>query len=251
MDQQAERIIFVQEDENTITSYVEIQYQGAPDAFAWIVPVPAVPDLDTWQSMAFNALDLVTEPQWNFQDDCFFLEADAPAANGGAEDGGDPVIVLDQQRVGPFDTVTLQSADPRELVQWLRDNEYRIVPAMEPFIALYTAENMKFLAMKLAPGEDTDAIQPIGGTALLHGTLEVRKYTLDGYGIALFNDWGMVWNRLDEFDPLEVLPTAGIGLRYKSPIGAIRLDTAYRFNVESMFDLEPTLQLHFGLSEAF
>ncbi|MBV70445.1 MAG: hypothetical protein CMH52_03765 [Myxococcales bacterium] len=161
VDQQAERIIFVQEDENTVTSYVEIQYQGAPDAFAWIVPVPAVPDLDTWQSMSFNALDLVTEPQWNFQDDCFFLEADAPAANRAGEDGGDPVIVLDQRRVGPFDTVTLQSADPRELVQWLRDNEYRIIPAMEPFIALYTAENMKFLAMKLAPGEDTDSIQPI------------------------------------------------------------------------------------------
>ena len=106
-------------------------------------------------------------------------------------------------------------------------------------------------AGRMGRTQHTDAIQPIGGTALLHGTLEVRKYTLDGYGIALFNDWGMVWNRLDEFDPLEVLPTAGIGLRYKSPIGAIRLDTAYRFNVESMFDLEPTLQLHFGLSEAF
>ena len=99
--------------------------------------------------------------------------------------------------------------------------------------------------------QHTEAIQPIGGTALLHGTFEVRKYTLDGYGIALFNDWGMVWNALDEVDPLEVLPTAGVGLRYKSPIGAIRLDTAYRFNVEPMFDLEPTLQIHFGLSEAF
>ena len=32
---------------------------------------------------------------------------------------------------------------------------------MEPFIALYTAENTKFLAMKLAPGEDTASIQPI------------------------------------------------------------------------------------------
>ena len=40
-------------------------------------------------------------------------------------------------------------------------NDFRIVPAMEPFVALYTAEGMKFLAMKLAPGEDSDAIEPI------------------------------------------------------------------------------------------
>ena len=70
-------------------------------------------------------------------------------------------MVLARERVGPFDTVTLQSDDPRELVEWLRVNDFRIVPAMEPFVALYTAEGMKFLAMKLAPGEDSDAIEPI------------------------------------------------------------------------------------------
>ena len=150
----------MQEDENTISSYVEIQYQGAPEAFAWIVPVPSVPELDVWNGQAFNSLDLATQPQWNFFNNCFLDEAAESAGPPQNEaDGG--VMVLDMQRVGPFDTVTLQSNDPRELVEWLRRNEYRIVPAMEPFIALYTAEEMKFLAMKLAPGEDTASIQPI------------------------------------------------------------------------------------------
>ena len=49
----------------------------------------------------------------------------------------------------------------------------------------------------------------------------------------------------------QLLPSAGLGLRYKSPIGAIRLDGAYRFNLEPMFDQEPAFQFHFGLSEAF
>jgi outer membrane protein assembly factor BamA len=95
------------------------------------------------------------------------------------------------------------------------------------------------------------AIQPIGGTSYLHGTFEIRKYTLDGYGVAVFNDWGMVWNTVEEVDPLQLLPTAGLGLRYKSPIGAIRLDGAYRFDLEPMFEKEPAFQIHFGLSEAF
>jgi hypothetical protein len=162
VDQQAERIIFVQEDDDTVTSYVEIAYQGEPEGFAWIVPVPSVPELDTWHGGAFNAIDLATQPQFNFENDCFFAEDSAAGGGGGGPmnaNGG--VDVLAQERVGPFDTVTIQSDDPRELVEWLRLNEYRIVPEMEPFIALYTAEGMKFLAMKLAPGEDSESIEPI------------------------------------------------------------------------------------------
>lgn len=124
----------------------------------------------------------------------------------------------------------------------------------EDYVGIYDLDNPVEAAQcagRMSRAQHTTAIQPIGGTALMHGTFEVRKYTLDGYGVALFNDWGMVWNSLTDVDPLEVLPTAGVGLRYKSPIGAVRLDTAYRFNIEPMFDLEPTLQVHFGLSEAF
>lgn len=161
VDQQAERIIFVQEDADTVTSYVEINYQGDPAAFAWVVPVPAVPELDVWFSGAFNALDLATQPIFNTPWGCF-LEADADGAPGaGGNDDRGEVDVLAQERVGPFDTATIQSDDPRALIEWLRVNEYRITPAMEPFIAMYTDEGMKFLAMKLAPGEDTASIRPI------------------------------------------------------------------------------------------
>jgi outer membrane protein insertion porin family len=100
-------------------------------------------------------------------------------------------------------------------------------------------------------GQETTAIQPIGGTAYLHGTMEVRKYFLEGYGFAIFNDWGMVWNTVDQISLGNLLPSAGLGFRYKSPIGAIRLDGAYRFDLEPMFNQEPNVQIHFGLSEAF
>ena len=162
VDQQAERIIFVQNDDSTVTSYVEIMYQGEPEGFAWVVPVPEAPELDVWHGRAFTALDLATQPQFRWNGGCF---DDLAEADG---DGGGPpppapgeVDVLAQERVGPFDTVTVASDDPRALVEWLRVNGYRIVPEMEPFIALYTAEGMAFLAMKLAPGEDAASIEPI------------------------------------------------------------------------------------------
>lgn len=160
VDQTAERIIFVKEDAATVTSYVEITYQGSAEDFAWIVPVPSVPELDIWDGGAFNGLDLATQPQFQGNFGCF-----SPEAGGQADDDGDSdddgVEVLAREQVGPFDTATITSADPRALVQWLRDNGFRILPEMEPFVALYTAEGMKFVAMKLQPGEGVEAIAPI------------------------------------------------------------------------------------------
>jgi MYXO-CTERM domain-containing protein len=165
VDQQAERIIFVENDDNTVTSYVEIQYQGEPEGFAWVVPVPSVPELDVWHSRAFSGLDNATQPAFETPWACMAEAGFADDADGDGAGGPPPappgVDVLAQERVGPFDTVTLQSEDPRALVEWLRENGYRIVPEMEPFVALYTAEGQKFLAMKLAPGEDTASIEPI------------------------------------------------------------------------------------------
>lgn len=163
VDQTAERIIFVKEDPTTVTSYVEITYQGEAEDFAWVVPVPSVPELDIWDGGAFNGLDLATQPQFQGNFGCF-----APEAAGGGQDPNSPpnrdddgVEVLAREQVGPFDTATITSNDPRALVQWLRDNGFRILPEMEPFVALYTAEGMKFVAMKLQPGEDVEAIAPI------------------------------------------------------------------------------------------
>lgn len=161
VDQTAERIIFVKEDAATVTSYVEITYQGSAEDFAWIVPVPSVPELDIWDGGAFNALDLATQPQFqgNFGCDRDADGAQDPGLPGPPEAGG--VDVLAREQVGPFDTATITSDDPRALVQWLRDNGFRILPEMEPFVALYTAEGMKFVAMKLQPGEGVEAIAPI------------------------------------------------------------------------------------------
>ena len=165
VDQEAERIIFVQEDEQHVRSIVEIQYQGDPDAFAWVVPVPSVPELDTFYASAFNALDLATQPQFVLPPECQQLNDFASAGGAVDEDGEAPppgeVTVLDRKVVGPFDTATIESQDPRALIEWLRTNGFRIPEAMEPFIALYTAEGMKFVAMKLLPGEGTDSIKPI------------------------------------------------------------------------------------------
>jgi len=106
--------------------------------------------------------------------------------------------------------------------------------------------------------QPTDEIIPIGGLVKAHTTLETRVYTVDGYGLVLFYDTGMVWtNRGEIYDPsrtgnpLALQPSAGAGMRYLLDFAAIRLDVARRLGDEPMFSALPLWNFHFSLAEAF
>ena len=67
VDQNAERIIFSQNRDGTITALIQIQYTGSAPDFSWILPLPApigeedlaVPETAT---NAFLELELATNP---------------------------------------------------------------------------------------------------------------------------------------------------------------------------------------------
>ena len=99
--------------------------------------------------------------------------------------------------------------------------------------------------------QPSEEIIPIGGAAKLFGGTELRVYNAIGYGAAIFCDVGMVWTSMADMNPMEVIPAVGAGGRYKSPIGPVRLDVAYRLGNEPMFEQEPRLNIYFALSEAF
>lgn len=72
--------------------------------------------------------------------------------------------------------------------------------------------------------------RPTGGTSLLEGSVEVRLPVRGSpWEGAVFVDFGQVWgeDRRVSLGGLEVTP--GLGVRYVSPIGPIRVDLAYRF----------------------
>lgn len=170
VDQQAERIIFRQVGPDTVESYVEIQYQGDPQAFAWIVPVPGKPQgMDTFSPTAFQILDLATGPTFQLPDECplpapAFAEGDFA---GGADEepagprSGNGVEVLDHRIVDDYDIVTVAATKASLLTEWLRLNDYRVRDNMVPFIDLYLGEGLNFVAVKLLPGKDTTSIKPL------------------------------------------------------------------------------------------
>jgi len=166
VDQSAERILFAVNDDGSVTMVTQITYMGKDDDFAWILPLPAVPvegSLATFPQAALTSLDANTGPQIQPPFACAVADAGygPPSATPGTGGG---VIVDLRAVVGPYDVAVVESTDPSLLVTWLRDNSYRVTEAMVPYIERYTAEGMKFLALRLQPDADVSDIAPFAMT---------------------------------------------------------------------------------------
>lgn len=163
VDQQAERIIFTINNDDTISAYVQVNYTGSAPDFSWVVPVPSVPEVDVAEIETFDELSMLTAPVFvpPMMPDCAAVPVPAMAMQDGAVLESASVEVLASGAVGPYLYDVITSPDPQAMISWLRDNSYRITPEMEPLIAVYNDEGMVFLAMKLQPDEGADEIQPI------------------------------------------------------------------------------------------
>ena len=81
-------------------------------------------------------------------------------------------------------------------------------------------------------GADLYQLRPVGGLGTLEASAELRFDFSEGlFGGAAFVDVGQVWPQGLSLDDLEVSP--GVGVRYNSVFGPVRLDLAYSFRARS------------------
>ena len=79
----------------------------------------------------------------------------------------------------------------------------------------------------------------VGGDSLLVGSIECEYEINDEWGLAVFYDIGSAFNA---FHDIEFIEGAGIGLRYYTPIGPIKIDFANRVNED-----HNSVKVHFSL----
>jgi len=89
---------------------------------------------------------------------------------------------------------------------------------------------------------------PTGGNAFLMSNLELRIDAGRGFGIVTFVDGGNVWGRIQDIDIAGIKFTAGIGIRYNTPVGPFRLDYGHKLQRELG---ESKGALHFSIGHAF
>jgi translocation and assembly module TamA len=93
----------------------------------------------------------------------------------------------------------------------------------------------------------TSSTTPIGGTAISAGSVEFRQRFLENWGAVGFIDIGQVSTDGKPFDS-NWHAGAGVGARYYSVIGPIRLDIAVPLNREPSGD---SFEVYIGLGQAF
>ncbi len=174
-----EKMIFsISQDQTTL--YDEIEYSGSPADFAWVLPVKGTVTVGLSADILFQTIGTltatsVTSPPTGCPPPptcggggggCGTTAASfasAPGFSSGASPP--PVTVTSQKQVGPYETVQLHSTDGTALNQWLAAHKYVLSKADAPVIAAYVAAHFDFLALRLAPGEDVHAMQPVRVTS--------------------------------------------------------------------------------------
>ena len=168
VDQNAERIIFTQNGNGTVTAIIQIQYTGFDEDFSWILPIAEPITADALEvpetaTNAFLELETATNPVFIAPPTppCAQVVFDMAVEEEAMESESGGVEVFASGEVGPFAFDVIGSSDPTALLSWLRDNNYRVDPPMEPLINVYVEEEFVFLAMRLLPERGVQDIQPI------------------------------------------------------------------------------------------
>jgi outer membrane protein assembly complex protein YaeT len=153
------------------------------------------------------------------------------------------VILLDSQGqpiVGP-------NGEPQ--IETLLD-----LPASERFFAGGDTTVRGFVLDRLGTPETIDANGfPIGGNGLVIFNVELRIPVHKGFGVVTFLDTGNVFARTADIDLTRLRSSVGFGLRYRSPIGPIRVDLGFKVHREQTSPgvREPLTAVHISLGQAF
>jgi Uncharacterized protein conserved in bacteria (DUF2330) len=158
----------------------QVKYAGNPSEFVWVLPVHPGTRIELSHDAWLAALDATTQPLikqppvsyagGGYGDDmatgCGCSGASAESGSLGGFDGvadaaPPPVTVVSQDVVGPYETVTLRSTDPKALESWLLGHGYEIPASVQPIIDAYTSEGFDFIALRLRPGQGVRAMQPV------------------------------------------------------------------------------------------
>ncbi len=69
---------------------------------------------------------------------------------------------------------------------------------------------------------------PTGGNSFVMGSVELRTDIGRNISIVPFIDFGNVWINTNDFSPTDLKYSIGVGLRYATPVGPLRVDYGYK-----------------------
>jgi MYXO-CTERM domain-containing protein len=163
----ATQVVLMRHGPRTVLS-IQNHYKGPLEAFALVIPVPAVlqeKDVKTLTPEVFAIVEQIGSPRlveyWE-QDPCRIAQPEeeegGPSKNAvveagkpGKQDGDLGVTIESQLTAGEYQIVILSAKDSTGLDAWLRREKYVIPAGAESLLRPYVDGGMKFLVAKVDP----------------------------------------------------------------------------------------------------
>jgi hypothetical protein len=160
-------VVLMRKGTRTVLS-MQNSYQGPPEAFAMVIPVPVVlqeGDVKTLEKSVFERVDVMGSPRlveyWE-QDPCFqpdykkykgekvLAAKESLGADAAAGMAMPPSVTIEAKfAVGEYQILILSAKDSTGLDRWLRDEGYKIPAGAEPLLRPYVEGGSKFFVAKV------------------------------------------------------------------------------------------------------
>lgn len=160
-------VVLMREGTRTVLS-MQNNYQGPPEDFAMVIPVPVVLQEDNVKTLSnelFSRVDQLAAPRlveyWE-QDPCYIeppyeegmMRGKAMASpvqfSADEETKNDLGVTIEAQfTVGEYEISVLSAKDSTGLDTWLRREKYTLPAGAEPLLRPYVEEGMKFFVAKV------------------------------------------------------------------------------------------------------
>jgi hypothetical protein len=160
---EASKVVLVRDGDRTVLTMAS-DYQGEPEEFALVVPVPTFLEreqIHVGNQAAVDHLDAYSAPrlvEYYDQNPCqlarqegVMYKLDAPQAAGAADARAKAlgVTIEATYTVGEYDILILSAKESQGLETWLRENGYRIPEGASEVLSSYLKQGMRFFVAKV------------------------------------------------------------------------------------------------------
>jgi hypothetical protein len=145
---------FIEWDEATETEALTIlpTFNGDAESFAWIVPVPGLPQLELADRQLFQELDNLTRPIYRSRDGQWDCMGDNTIYDSVAAGGDNQVDIISQEDIGYFQTMIISATNATTLLDsltvwgFLHDDN---IDAVTDAISDYVDRSWYFVTMQV------------------------------------------------------------------------------------------------------
>jgi hypothetical protein len=123
---------------------LQVKYEGQAEDFAWIVPLPAYPEVTAIDAnkSPFAEISLYTQRRFRWG------RKGMPITSAVSEG---LVTVIERKIVGVYDIAVLSAIDPGALNKWLNNNGYAFPTERSDLLEHYTKKSWVYVAMRIDP----------------------------------------------------------------------------------------------------